>query len=305
MSVLWPPSSRRIRPPLGKGIRHFLAVAGPAHGTYQARLNPQHVETTHAEGPSPFVVNGEEATDYGGGGSGALVHTAAAGHAVEQSPLPGSSSAAAGDEDAEQYAECPVEGCGEMLELFEIEYHLELHEAEAGGNRASSVVLEDDDDSSGVGVGKKAAGAAPSSPGETSSSGKQHQARVEGSPSSPRRESRKKTAAAAASSSSSSGKRGSQASVVQAWKQLFASRSRDRELPAPVAVGPPGQRRLGVRTYLPKCAQEPQPVFPASLTHHGAFVQKAELGRFANERKMPEWLASMLEKETLVQAQGM
>ena len=34
------------------------------------------------------------------------------------------------EEEAGQYAECPIEGCGEMLLIDEIDYHLELHDQE-------------------------------------------------------------------------------------------------------------------------------------------------------------------------------
>jgi len=34
------------------------------------------------------------------------------------------------EEEAGQYVECPIEGCGEMLLIDEMDYHLELHDQE-------------------------------------------------------------------------------------------------------------------------------------------------------------------------------
>ncbi|KAK3903334.1 peptidase family C78-domain-containing protein [Staphylotrichum tortipilum] len=70
-------------------------------GEYEMLL---HIETLHAEGDSQFVVKGAD-------------------------PTPG----AVPDEDC-QYVECPVEGCAEVLQLPELDYHLELHSEESGDN---------------------------------------------------------------------------------------------------------------------------------------------------------------------------
>jgi hypothetical protein len=60
------------------------------------------VETFHAEGDSPFAVKEDNASDSAG--------------TAEDPP----------------YAECPVDGCGELLLLQELDYHLELHAQESG-----------------------------------------------------------------------------------------------------------------------------------------------------------------------------
>jgi hypothetical protein len=58
------------------------------------------METLHAEGESPFVVKEDR--------------TSASNDTAEDTP----------------YAECPVDGCGELLPLRELEYHIELHDEE-------------------------------------------------------------------------------------------------------------------------------------------------------------------------------
>ncbi|KXX81765.1 Zinc finger with UFM1-specific peptidase domain protein [Madurella mycetomatis] len=62
------------------------------------------METLHSEGDSPFAVKEDHASDSAGTG------------------------------DDPQYAECPIEGCGELLLLQELDYHLELHGEESGHN---------------------------------------------------------------------------------------------------------------------------------------------------------------------------
>src|SRR5690606_951139 len=61
------------------------------------------METLHAEGESLFVSKEVDNASNGIKGS-----------------------------DDPPYAECPVEGCGELLLLDEMEYHIELHAGEAG-----------------------------------------------------------------------------------------------------------------------------------------------------------------------------
>ncbi|ORY72031.1 peptidase family C78-domain-containing protein [Pseudomassariella vexata] len=62
-----------------------------------------HIETRHAEGKSPFVDETSAAT------------------VSEPSP------------DDEQYVECPIDGCGEVVTLTELDDHIELHAAEENG----------------------------------------------------------------------------------------------------------------------------------------------------------------------------
>lgn len=65
-------------------------------------MDLKHVETLHAEGDSPFLVKEDSAS---------------ASERTVEDP---------------QYAECPIDGCGELLVLQELDYHLELHAQESG-----------------------------------------------------------------------------------------------------------------------------------------------------------------------------
>ncbi|EON96155.1 putative peptidase family c78 protein [Phaeoacremonium minimum UCRPA7] len=85
----------------------FRSVAGE----YEMLL---HMETLHAEGKSPFIAD-----------SG-----------PQQELLPDQDQDQ--DQDGEdQYAECPVEGCGEVLLVDELDYHLELHDEESDAGAAA------------------------------------------------------------------------------------------------------------------------------------------------------------------------
>ncbi|KAG7289011.1 hypothetical protein NEMBOFW57_005372 [Staphylotrichum longicolle] len=66
----------------------------------------KHIESLHAEGDSPFVVKDDNE--------------------------PGTTGTAQ-DVDV-NYVECPVDSCGEVLLLEELDYHLELHSGESGEN---------------------------------------------------------------------------------------------------------------------------------------------------------------------------
>ncbi|KAK4229871.1 peptidase family C78-domain-containing protein [Podospora fimiseda] len=79
---------------------------GGERDTYEMML---HVETMHSEDESPFVVKDD------------------AGKGRDSSPSP---SAAKTEEPL--YAECEVEGCGELILLDQLDYHLELHSDETG-----------------------------------------------------------------------------------------------------------------------------------------------------------------------------
>ena len=70
------------------------------------------METNHAEGKSPFVVDDKAAAANGG-------HIPEDG---EKDPL---------------FIECPAEDCGEVLLAADLDYHLELHAAEQGGSASS------------------------------------------------------------------------------------------------------------------------------------------------------------------------
>lgn len=58
----------------------------------------QHLETYHAEGQSPFLVKQEDTS---------------------------------AEPEEKECIECPVEGCGEVILMEEVDYHVELHAGEA------------------------------------------------------------------------------------------------------------------------------------------------------------------------------
>lgn len=76
----------------------------------------KHVETLHSEGDSPFMVKDDQ--DNGR-------HSSPAAKAEEL-----------------LYAECEVEGCGEFIHLDQLDYHLELHSDETGGDHAEALEKE-------------------------------------------------------------------------------------------------------------------------------------------------------------------
>lgn len=83
------------------------------------------METLHAEGKSPFVADQEP----------------------QQEPQPDGERGQDPDQEQDpdsddQYAECPVEGCGEVLLVDELEYHLELHEEESDVGGAAAEASE-------------------------------------------------------------------------------------------------------------------------------------------------------------------
>jgi zinc finger-containing ubiquitin peptidase 1 len=76
----------------------------------------KHIEELHAEGKSPFVINQYDR----------------AAHSGESTD---DAEAEADDDDQEEqlFAECPIDGCGEVVALAELDDHAELHVAEESG----------------------------------------------------------------------------------------------------------------------------------------------------------------------------
>ncbi|KAF4412239.1 Ubiquitin carboxyl-terminal hydrolase ZUFSP [Colletotrichum fructicola Nara gc5] len=133
----------------------------------------------------------------------------------------------------EQYAECPIEGCGEVLSIAEMDYHVDLHVEEQR-----------------QGVGD---------PSENQT--------ADGTASS-----RMTTEVGAVSSSSHAGSGSAgdtQRAVIQQWGQLLS-------MPQPKEKVATGDKRLG----------------------------KAELGKYAHEQTMPDWLVSLLHKGGEVTSDG-
>ncbi|KAK3359268.1 peptidase family C78-domain-containing protein [Lasiosphaeria hispida] len=194
-----------------------------AEGEYAMLL---HMETLHPEGDSPFVAKDDD-----------------------------KDSANAKVDGEAQYAECPVEGCGEMLSLDEMDYHIELHADEAGtdldGGLAQSAVHE--------------ARASTSSP----------------SPSRAHREAERQRRAARASEVTSN-----QSKAISAWKKLL-------KMPDSSASS----------TLSPRRRQNTKPASKSDSTR-GKRLGKAQLGKYAHEDRMPDWLVSLLQKGGQVKSEG-
>ncbi|KAJ0359671.1 hypothetical protein COL154_008156 [Colletotrichum chrysophilum] len=143
----------------------------------------------------------------------------------------------------EQYAECPIEGCGEVLSIAEMDYHVDLHVEEQR-----------------QGVGD---------PSENQT--------ADGTASS-----RMTTEVGAVSSSSHAGSGSAgdtQRAVIQQWGQLLS-------MPQPKEKVATGDKRLGVCPLRGRVGV---------LTYADRY-QKAELGKYAHEQTMPDWLVSLLHK---------
>jgi hypothetical protein len=108
----------------------------------------QHMEMQHAEGQSPFVT-------HENGGDGHTSETATArstngnGRGNDQNDGAGSRIAESSQREEEhRYVECPVDGCGEVVRMDEMNFHLELHaeetveDATAGGPDGEAVSQE-------------------------------------------------------------------------------------------------------------------------------------------------------------------
>ncbi|KAK0720476.1 peptidase family C78-domain-containing protein [Lasiosphaeris hirsuta] len=191
-----------------------------------------HMETLHAEGDSPFVTKDSDKDSAGvkADGGGEL-----------------------------QYAECPVEGCDEVLSLDEIDYHIELHADEAD-TELDRVVTQ---------PAVHEARASTSSP----------------SPSRAHREAERQRRAARASEVTSS-----QSKAISAWKKLL-------KMPDSSASSTLSPRRRQNAKPAAKPASKPD-------STHGKRLGKAQLGKYAHEDHMPDWLVSLLQKEGQVKSEG-
>ncbi|KAK0626678.1 peptidase family C78-domain-containing protein [Immersiella caudata] len=182
-----------------------------------------HMESLHPEGEdSPFTVKGDDGT----------VGTRA-------------------DEDL-PYAECPVEGCGELLPFDAMDYHIELHAAEAGADLDGE------------------AGQSPIRDPHTSGS----------SSSGPSRAHRDAERQRRAESS--------QAKAISAWKRLL-------RMPESSSSSSHSSKH-----HHRKDAKSTTPSDPS----RGKRLGKAQLGKYAHEDRMPEWLVSLLQNSRPVESEG-
>ncbi|KAK8047626.1 hypothetical protein PG996_015690 [Apiospora saccharicola] len=203
------------------------------------------METQHSEGKSPFAVD-EDHHDHP---QEAIKH--------EDGDEDASSSSVAPSVEEVQFAECPIEGCGEVVTLAEYDDHIELHNLEEAAGDTSS----------------RSASGSPFHQYAANRDGYQ----------SPYAEQQEPAAAAVVvppvrrphRTDGTSGRGNS----ITAWKQI---------LQMPNATG--HKRR--------------SPEFEAAEERPRKRLGKAELGRYAHEDKMPDWLVTLLKKEGQVVEQG-
>ncbi|KAK4143773.1 peptidase family C78-domain-containing protein [Dichotomopilus funicola] len=185
-------------------------------GEYQMLL---HIETLHAEGDSPFTVKDENKLDDPG--------------AAEEA----------------SYVECPIDGCGEVVVLQELDYHLELHSEESGdhlqGGEAFPSEISHTPEPSFTG------------PFRAQREAERHRRPVHESDKSDR-----------------------QVNAISAWRRLLR---------------------------MPGSSSSEKATSSKSLA--GAFTRgkrlgKAQLGKYAHEDRMPDWLVALLKKSPPVVSQG-
>ncbi|KAJ9142620.1 Zinc finger with UFM1-specific peptidase domain protein [Pleurostoma richardsiae] len=221
-----------------------------------------HMEQFHAEGQSPFIAVGGEPEQQ---------HPALA----RADPDRGGNDRGSPD-SSEQFAECPVDGCGEVLLADELEYHIELHREETDAGVASSAASPVRDEQAGVVDAPRS----PSDPAQGARMARERRA----SRSSPRRAQPSSRHPARQNSVRSGPPTASrQESTIQAWRNLFgmhpkrhADEKKKPEQEADGVLGKTQRKRLG----------------------------KNELGKYAHEKKMPDWLVSHLNRGGQVVGEG-
>ncbi|KAK8110537.1 peptidase family C78-domain-containing protein [Apiospora kogelbergensis] len=197
-----------------------------------------HLETQHSEGTSPFTVdNGHDhqAIEHDGvdGAASSPVE-----HSVEE----------------EQFAECPIEGCGEVITLAEYDDHIELHNLEEAAGDSSRSASRSPYQHSGNREGYKSPylDQETTIPAPTSATRRHH----------------------------GDGSSRQRSSSTQQWKQIL-------HMPSAAT----GHKRRS--TELEPAEERPR-----------KRLGKAELGKYAHEDKMPDWLVALLKKEGQVVETG-
>ncbi|KAK8041197.1 peptidase family C78-domain-containing protein [Apiospora phragmitis] len=187
-----------------------------------------HMETQHSEGKSPFAVDQDHHPE-------AIKHHDNDGDGDDASPSIEHSV------EEEQFAECPIEGCGEVITLAEYDDHIELHNLEEAAGSSSSRSASGSPfrhvnrDGHQSPYPDQEAAAVPSA--------RRHHHHGDGS--------------------------SKQSNSIQQWKHIM-------QMPAAT-----GHKRRS-------------PEFEAA---EETAETKAELGRYAHEDKMPDWLVTLLKKE--------
>ncbi|KAI1633659.1 peptidase family C78-domain-containing protein [Biscogniauxia mediterranea] len=212
------------------------------------------METQHAEGKSPFVVVDENPTE---GGAGAI------------------DSDASGGGEADQFAECPVDGCEEIVTLAELDDHVEFHAAEAPEAAAASASdwrKTETPPTDGTGY---------VSPYHS------HGGHVTGASTS--------TSTTGPGSSPGGGGGGdtdTTSSSVDIWKHFFGMSSSKLS-------SHDTSSKISSRDTTTSSSLAPSTAVPQRKR-----LGKAELGKYAHEKQMPDWLVSLLKNGKYVSAEG-
>ncbi|KAK0635188.1 peptidase family C78-domain-containing protein [Bombardia bombarda] len=170
-------------------------------------------------------------------------------------------------EDDAQYVECPIESCGEALLLAEMEYHLDLHAQEEADVSSTSPKQHGDHHRPPKPTTTPTPSSTPSSSLGAHREGHRH--RHSGSPD--------------WRSPSST-----QAKAISMWKTIF--RIPGSTVAASSSFSSSPRHRHAER--------------PAPEGGSGKRLGKAQLGRFAHEEQMPEWLVAHLKKGGQKQSEG-
>ncbi|KAL0467363.1 peptidase family C78 domain-containing protein [Neurospora intermedia] len=241
-----------------------------------------HLETNHAEGESPFVVADKPAEAEGG-------------------RIPEK-------EEDPHYIECPAKDCGEVLLAADLGYHLELHAAEQGGSAAS----ETETDSpiitpSAPSPSPKAqsppvrrpttstrtppshSSSSSPRPSTTSSSSKAHRGETEGH----RRGERKDDHHSDRNRDSNKSK--------SIWRAFFGIHHPRRSSDA-ASMSPKPPRKRHKEKVSERLAERASG--GTAKVMRGTRLGKAQLGKYAHEEQMPDWLVKHMEKGLYVKAEG-
>lgn len=156
------------------------------------------------------------------------------------------------------YVECPVDGCGEILLLQELDYHLELHSEESGHH------LQQESASVPPVPPAKTEMAPPSGPSRAHRQAERHR-RSDHEPE----------------------KNDRQAAAVSTWKRLLG-----------MPVSSTAHKILS--SERPHDAKHTS----SGHSHRGERLGEAQLGKYAHEDRMPDWLVTLLKKNGQVTSQG-
>lgn len=190
------------------------------------------METLHAEGESPFVAKDSASVI-------AMV-----------------------DPDDIDYADCPVDGCGEMVLFSELDSHIEMHGEEDGDMELNIPISQKSRKGDASDVGKDASFGTKLSDALRNIDD-EHDYEVQGNESS------------------------TPHVATKAWKDIL--KMPDISLKSQPKAPVKGPRQLGVGHSFTK--------YPMSHDVDSNYEQKAELGPHANEKQMPQWLVKLLQAD--------